>query len=96
MKYAWQIFKSTKATWQECMIKAWQLYRLTKAMRQGIVKFYYRKSDGSIRLANGTILHDGLSVKKSTGKPSYRTFCYFDVDKHQYRCFRVENLICTI
>ena len=55
MKYAWQLFKSTRQAWRVCMIKAWQLYRLAKKMRHSIVTFYYEKADGTIRKANGTL-----------------------------------------
>lgn len=26
-------------------------------------------------------------------KPSYKTFAYFDVDKGEMRCFKIENLV---
>lgn len=81
------------------MLKAWQLYRLAKAMREGLVEFFYRKADGTIRKAVGTLkdLQVGATLggKKLT-KPSYKTFAYFDTEKNSFRCFKVENLICTI
>lgn len=99
MKYAWQLLKATQEQWQLCMIKAWQLYRFAKSMRSGVVTFYYRKSDGSIRKANGTLQNvpAGVTIggKKMT-KPSYKTMAYFDTDKNAFRCFKVENLICMI
>ena len=99
MKYAWQLFKSTRQAWRVCMIKAWQLYRLAKKMRHSIVTFYYEKADGSIRKANGTLknlpINATLGCKKTT-KPTYKTMSYFDTDKQQFRCFKIENLICAI
>jgi len=99
MKYAWQLWKSTKQAWRLCMIKAWQLYRLAKAMRKGVVTFYYTKTDGSIRKALGTLKNvpagATLGGKKVT-KPSYKTLAYFDTEKNSFRCFKVENLICAI
>lgn len=99
MKYAWQLWRATKQQWSICMIKAWQLYRLATAMREGVVTFYYQKADGSIRKALGTLkkLPAGatLSGKKIT-KPSYKTMTYFDTEKNSFRCFKIENLICTI
>lgn len=99
MKYAWQLWKTTRQTWQLCMIKAWQLYRLAKAMRNGVVSFYYSKSDGTIRKASGTLRNitagATLGGKKMT-KPSYKTMAYFDTEKRAFRCFKVENLICII
>lgn len=96
MKYAWQLRKSTRQTWRICMLKAWQLYRLAKAMREGVVSFIYRKADGSLRLAHGTLrnLPAGASFRgKRVTKPSYKTLAYFDTDKNSFRCFKVENLV---
>lgn len=99
MKYAWQLWKATKQQWRICLIKAWQLYRLAKSMREGVVAFIYKKADGSIRKANGTLKNipagATLGGKKIT-KPSYKTISYFDTDKNAFRCFKVENLICII
>lgn len=99
MKYAWQLFKATHQAWRVCMIKAWQLYRLAKKMRRGIVTFYYQKTDGTIRKANGTLknlpANATLGGKRMT-KPSYKTMSYFDTDKQSYRCFKIENLLCII
>lgn len=99
MKYAWQLWRATKQAWRICLIKAWQLYRLAKAMRQGPVTFYYQKADGSVRKAVGTLrsLPAGVTLNgKKQAKPSFKTMAYFDVEKQAFRCFKVENLICSI
>lgn len=96
MKYAHQLFKATKIAWRICMLKAWQLYKLAKAMRLGVVSFSYRKADGTIRRALGTLkdLPSGAtSGGKRVTKPSYKTLAYFDTEKQSFRCFKVENLI---
>lgn len=99
MRYAWQLWRATKQQWKICMIKAWQLYRLAKAMRERVVTFYYTKADGSIRKAIGTLRNvpagATLGGKKVT-KPSYKTMTYYDIERNSFRCFKVENLICTI
>ncbi len=99
MKYAWQLWQITRESWQLCMIKAWQLYRLAKYMRSGVVTFYYRKADGSIRKAIGTLMNvpAGATIRgKKMTKPSYKTMTYYDTVKNSYRSFKVENLICII
>lgn len=96
MKYAHQLFKSTKKNWRYCMLKAWELYRLAKRMRTGVVRFVFEKADGSIRIANGTLANVpvGSTVRgKRITKPSYKTFAYFDVDKLEMRCFKIENIV---
>lgn len=99
MKYAWQLFRVTGCAWRYCMIKAWQLYRLARKMREGLVVFYYQKTDGSIRKAVGTLKNipagATLGGKKVT-KPSYKTLTYFDTEKGAFRSFKVENLICSV
>lgn len=99
MKYAWQLWKATQQAWRLCMIKAWQLYRLAKAMRERVVTFYYTKADGSIRKAMGTLKNVPVGATlggKRVTKPSYKTMAYFDTEKNSFRCFKVENFICTI
>lgn len=99
MKYAWQLWRATKQQWRICMIKAWQLYRLAKNMREGVVTFYYQKANGSIRKAVGTLknLPAGATLGgKKVTKPSYKTMAYFDTEKSSFRCFKIENFICTI
>lgn len=99
MKYAWQLWRTTGSVWRLCMIKAWQLYRLAVAMRQRTVSFYYTKADGTIRKASGTLanLVSGISLGgKRITKPSYKTMTYFDTERKAFRCFRIENFICTI
>lgn len=96
MKYAWQLWRTTKNQWRICMIKAWKLYKLAKAMREGVVEFVYSKADGSTRLAHGTLKNvpAGSTFRgKKLTKPSYKTMTYYDVDRNAFRSFRVENLI---
>lgn len=80
MKYAHRLAESTGKAWPVCLMKAWELYR-----------FAYQKIDGTVRHANGT-LHN-LPYGKRVAKPGYRTFTYYDVDKSEFRCFRIENLV---
>ena len=79
-----------------CLLKVWELYRLAKRMRSGEVKFAYEKVNGSIRYAIGTLKNvpAGATNKgKRMTKPSYKTFSYFDVDKQEFRSFKIENLV---
>ncbi len=91
-KYAWQIVKATKKTFSVALAKAWQVYKLKKRMMTDIVKFSFEKSDGSLRVAHGTL--QNLSDKiKGTGKANYKTLAYLDTEKQAFRCFKIENLI---
>jgi hypothetical protein len=96
MKYAHQIRISCKKTWSESLKMAWQVYFLYKRMRKGMVQFIYRKVDGSIRVATGTMMNYSSTASKRITKPSYKTFAYYDVDKGDMRCFKIENLLLVL
>ena len=96
MKYAWQLWRATQQEWRSCMLKAWELYRLAKAMRGGIVTFWYKKTDGTLRKAMGTLKNIPAGITfggKKVTKPSYKTLCYFDTEKNAFRSFKIENLV---
>lgn len=94
MKYAWNLRKSTGESWRICMIKAWQLVKLINAMKSRVVKFFYTKTDGSVRKAFGRCFSGSTSGRRFT-KPSYGTIRYYDIDRGAFRCFKIENLICV-
>ena len=96
MSYAHHIFATTVISWSDALKKAWQLYRLAKLMRQGVVKFYFEKVDGSARVAYGTLcnLPAGITSRNGSKKATnYGTMCYWDTKKNAFRSFRVENFI---
>lgn len=93
MKTANQLYKDTKLSWSECLKKSWAAYRLRRDMMKSSVIFKYRKLDGSVRMALGTLSNIRAITAGRGGKPSYRTMTYFDVMKNEFRCFRIENLM---
>ena len=95
MNFAHHIFSVTAMEWSDALKKAWQLYRLAKLMRQGVVKFFYEKVDGSARVAYGTLcdLPAGVTSRKGGKSQSNATMCYWDTKKNAFRSFRVENFI---
>ena len=96
MKMAWQIWKATAQSWSICMKKAWNLWRFTKRLREGVVKFLYRKADGTLRMATGTLCDlpsDAFLGRKRATKPAYKTITYYDLEKGAFRSFKIENLL---
>ena len=77
-------------SWSECLKRAWRAYKLRQAMREGIVNFTFRKVDGTIRYAKGTIKP---AESKGSRKPNYGTVIFFDTLIEEYRCFKIENLL---
>ena len=92
MKTAHEIYNTTLLGWSVCLTKAWKLYQLQKAFCAGKVRFSYRKADGTVRLATGT-LPDAANAQQVTKKKNYKTCCYYDLEAGGIRSFRIENLI---
>lgn len=65
-------------------------------MKQTMVNFKYLKQNGEIREAVGTlnpILIERVQQFKGVLKNQKKTQAYFDIEKNEWRSFRVENLI---
>lgn len=68
--------------------------KLEKKMRSEIVAFKFRKVDGTIRIARGTLRSDIMPEIKGTGRPlSFELQLFFDMDKQSFRSFKKSNLI---
>jgi len=63
-------------------------------MSAGIVRFYFRKVDGTIREAWGTLKSDLLPQLKGDDRKRNDTVqVYFDTEYQEYRSFKRLNLI---
>lgn len=68
--------------------------KLVAKMQYSIVTFTFKKADGTIRVANGTLKSDMLPEIKGTGRPlAFGLQLYYDVDKQSFRSYKKENLI---
>lgn len=90
MTLAWQFVKENGYTMSEALKVAWMNVKLRKAMAERTVKFYFRKLDGSLREAYGTLR--GISTK-GTGRDILSAQAYFDTVKNGWRSFKKSNLI---
>ncbi len=94
MSLAWQMVKRNGFSMSEALKVAWANIKLHAAMSFGIVRFYFRKVDGSIREAYGTLKPTLLPESKGTGrKPNDTVQTYFDTEVQEYRCFKKANVI---
>lgn len=94
MSTAWQFVRKNGYTMSEAMKVAWANYKLKQAMKNKIVKFYYRKVSGEVREAFGSLQDKLLPPTQGTGKKANDTlFTYFDTEKGEYRSFKKCNLI---
>ncbi|SHG04297.1 SH3 beta-barrel fold-containing protein [Dysgonomonas macrotermitis] len=96
MRTAWQFVRTTGKSLSECLKLAWANFKLVRRMKQGIVKFYFQKVDGSIREAWGTLSDTGIPIsnreKKERAKNDF-TQVYFDTEKQEFRSYKKLNLI---
>lgn len=70
--------------------QSWKVLRIKLQMAKREVKFQYRKVDGSIRNAIGTLEYE----VKGTGKPSpVDSFLYFDTEACGVRSCKIVNII---
>jgi hypothetical protein len=85
----------TGIAFNEALKRAWVIYRLQKEMKSSVVEFRFKKVDGSIRQAFGTLIASVIDpLIKGTGKKHSPTLItYFDCQKQEFRCFKEENLI---
>lgn len=95
MQMAWQFVKRNGMTLAEALKKAWQVFKLKVQMMKGIVRFYFRKVDGSIREAYGTLRTDLMpEIKGEDNRRKNDTVqTYFDTERQEFRCFKLANIV---
>lgn len=73
------------------------LARLKRLLKNGVVEFSYKKNDGSLRKAKGTLKDELLpeTDKDDERKRNLSKDCfyYFDLKKDDYRCFLRDNFV---
>ena len=67
--------------------------RMRKELRDNIITFKFRKRDGSIRTAHGTLHPDYLPPLKGGGPRPEKQMVYYDLDKEGWRSFRSYSFI---
>jgi hypothetical protein len=91
MSIAWAI-RNQFTTFAEALKHAWQTIKLQWALCLGVAVFKYKKVDGSIREARGTV--ETVPATKGTKRPvNFGVLTYFDMDAQYWRSAKIENLI---
>ena len=65
-------------------------------LKNGQVKFQYKKNDGTIRTAVGTLKYSLITNKPSGGQNKVKDagyVTYFDLEKDWWRCFAESKLL---
>ena len=94
MFMAWQFVKRNGFSMSEALKVSWANLKLKAAMKSKIVKFYFKKVDGSVREAYGTLCDKLTPETKGTDrKPNDTVQTYYDSEAQDWRCFKKANLI---
>lgn len=91
MRLAWCFVKSYGFTMADAMKQAWLQFKLRAKLASGVVEFFYKKVDGEVRKAHGTLLNPPHT--KGMHRSYYGCQTYYDMDVQDWRCYRIENLI---
>ena len=94
----WQIQAKVCDAVHRAMRQTDGLDEFINALQNRIVRFSYKKTDGSVREAIGTMkpsVLSTLSAKMQSGQKRHSTGCivYFDLEREDWRCFRPENFL---
>ena len=92
VREAWVFVKNYGFTLSEGMKQSWAIYKLKKAMKNGIVRFFFDKVDGSVREAFGTLSERIVPATSGTRSASPTVVTYWDTEKQAWRCFKKVNL----
>jgi len=97
-KMAWVIRKSTGKSFSECLRKAWMNCKLKIKMLLQVVEFYYQKINGEVRQAFGTLQTKHMQPakenrSKSNRKQNETCLLYWDVEKKEFRQYKLWNII---
>ena len=95
MNAAWGFVRRNGYTLAEALKAAWANFKLKVRMHREIVRFYFRKVDGSIREAWGTLAENVIPATNGNSGRKQNDTCqtYFDTEKNDWRCYKKANLL---
>ena len=93
MNLAWSFVRKNGYSMSEALKCAWTNIKLRALLHKKVVEFYFKKTDGTLRQAFGTLMSGRIPGTKGTKKTADNCQVYFDTEKNEYRCFKKCNLI---
>lgn len=93
MNLAWQFIKKNGLALSEALKIAWRNVKLRVALHRKIVRFTFKKVDGSLREAWGTLAANMLPNHGDGRTPNSTVQVYYDTEKAAWRSFKKINLI---
>lgn len=96
-RIAHSILKRTQVgSFSEALRLAWKAIKIYAGMLMGEVTFTFRKANGEIRKAVGTLCnvdyHPTSGGNNRKERPA-ETICFWDVEKHGFRSFNASTLL---
>ena len=93
MSLVWSFVKRNGFSMSEALKVAWANLKLKAVLRKKVVEFFFKKTDGMLRQAFGTLMSDRVPETKGTKKTADNCQVYFDCEKEEWRCFKKCNLV---
>lgn len=94
MRLAHQFIKKYGVSLSEAMQIAWRNAKMQVRLKSAIVHFYFKKVDGTVREAWGTLAVGRIPQTQESGrKKNENVQVYFDTEKEEWRSFKKINLI---
>ena len=82
MTMAWQFVKRNGFTMGEALKTAWANMKLKVQLSKRIVEFYFKKTDGTLRQAFGTLVSERIPETKGVKKTADNCQVYFDTENN--------------
>lgn len=93
MNLAWSFVRKNGYSMSEALKVAWTNIKLRALLHKKVVEFYFKKTDGTLRQAFGTLMSGRIPETKGTKKTADNCQVYWDCEKEEWRCFKKCNLI---
>ena len=93
MLLAWTFVKRNGYSMSDALKCAWANIKLRALLGKKVVEFYFKKTDGTLRQAFGTLMSDRVPETKGERKAADSCQVYFDTEKEAWRSFKKCNLI---
>ena len=93
MLLAWTFVKRNGYSMSEALKCAWANIKLRALLGKKVVEFYFKKTDGTLRQAFGTLMSDRVPETKGERKTANNCQVYFDTEREAWRSFKKCNLI---
>lgn len=93
LRIAHNLVKVLNWNLSEALKQAWKAYRLRKRMYEGAVNFIFKKVNGELREAYGTLNNiEHLLSGSNKFISDLLTFRYYDLESRGFRAFKIQNL----